>query len=685
MLNPDVLKRWIDKWVAPAPQNQSAPHDETVTLEDWQKISARGVIPPGTTINSRFKIRGPLTTGGMGLICLAEDLHLQLPVVIKFVLPQYVFDREFDARFEREAKALARVNHANVVMVYEYGKHEEQAFIAMGYVRGKSLRELLNNGEPFSTARVIDIGMQICAGLDQAHRAGVTHRDIKPSNLLIGKRDQVTIIDFGIAKMEGTTQYTLTGKQPGTLDYMSPEQARGEKLDLRSDIFSLGVVLYELLAGRRPFQGQYDPAVRYALEYGTPEPLAKHNPQVTVGLQRLMDKALAKAPDQRYQRLEEMWRDLKTEKERPTAIAVLPPDAPSLERTLLQAGPFKMALPPSTTAALDSPEGIVAPESKFYVERDGDKAILEEVGRQGATIIILGPQKIGKSCLLARLRLFAERLGKKFALVNFRQIDAETFRDTEGFYRRFCALIAEALEMEVRLDEHWKPDLSNNDRCSRYVSRYILKTLKTPVVLALDDVDRLFEAAFRDNFFGMLRSWHSNRAIEPIWKQLDLALVTAAEPNRFIRNRQQSPFNVGRSIELEDFTPLQVVELNRLHNSPLNKKEEEKLFDLVGGHPYLVRLALYGVAAKQYEAAELFAKATDDNGPFGEHLQYLMQQLSDQPELLAGLKQIIRQQSSADDDVYYHLHAMGLVVRRDKYVVVPRCKLYGEYFREVIQ
>jgi len=679
MLNSDKLKDLFSK-------REQEDGEATVTLHE-RRGSLAGGFQRDTIINSRFKIHSLMKAGvgGMGMVYRAIDQHLNIDIVIKFVLPQHANDQEFAARFEREAKYLAKVNHPNVVMIYEYSKYEEEPFIAMGYVEGSSLRELLDKGEKFSVPRVLDMGLQICDGLRQAHRVRLIHRDIKPSNLLLGKRERVTIIDFGIARMEGATQRTMIGFQPGTLHYMSPEQARGEKLDQRSDIFSVGIVLYELFTGQRPFEGQYNQTERDALEKRAPEPLIKYNPNTTVGLQRIIDKALEKEAARRYQQIEEMWRDLKEEQEHPTPIASLPKAATTIfEPTQLRQSPAD--LPTSLlNPTFESPEDIVTPESGFYIERDGDQAVWEEVSQSGRTIILLGPQKIGKSCLLARLSTFAHKIGKRFAWVNFRDIDQETLKEADAFYRRFCALIAEALGLEERLDEHWSEnDVSLNFRCSQYVSRYILETIKAPVILALDDVDRVFAAttAVRNNFFSMLRAWHSDRARKSIWKQLDLILVSAAEPNYFIQSQEQSPFNVGRSVELTDFTPEQVAELNRLHGALLNEKETAELISLVGGHPYLVRLALYQVAAKAYTPAVLFDQASDDRGPFGEHLQRLWRQVSNEPQLIHGLQEIIRQRTCADPQIFYRLHAMGLVVRRQKNGIGPRCKLYSSYFRE---
>lgn len=678
MLNLDKLK---DLFVKHEPETGGS----TLTLPEQQRGSLAGGFPRDTVVNSRFKIHSLLKAGGMGRVYRAVDQRLEIDVVIKFVLPQDYDNEEFAARFEREARYLAKVNHPNVVMIYEYSTYAEEPFIAMGYVEGSSLRELLDKNEKFSVPRVLDIGLQICDGLGQTHRIGLTHRDIKPSNLLLDKRERVTIIDFGIARMEGTAQRTMIGSQPGTMNYMSPEQSRGEKLDQRSDIFSVGIVLYELLAGQRPFEAQYDDARREALEKRAPEPLIKYNPDTTTGLQRIINQALEKEAARRYQQIEDMWRDLKEEREHPTPIASLPKAAATIfESTQLRQKPAD--LPVSLQhPTFESPEDIVTAESSFYIEREGDQAMLEEVSLAGRTIILLGPQKIGKSSLLTRLNAFAPRIGKRFAWVNFRDLDPETLGEANAFYRRFCALIAEALGLPDRLDEHWSESgVSLNFRCSQYVSRYILETVQAPVILALDDVDRIFATTttVRNNFFSMLRAWHSDRARKPIWKQLDLILVSAAEPNYFIQSKEQSPFNVGRSVELTDFTPEQVSELNRRHGTLLNEKEIAALFTLAGGHPYLVRLALYQVATKAYTPAALFDQASDDSGPFGEHLQRLWRQISKEPQLVTGLREIIRQRSCADPEIFYRLHAMGLVVRREKNAILPRCKLYSSYFRE---
>ncbi|NJM71458.1 MAG: TIR domain-containing protein [Scytonema sp. RU_4_4] len=340
--------------------------------------------------------------------------------------------------------------------------------------------------------------------------------------------------------------------------------------------------------------------------------------------------------------------------------------------------PFSSAQP----VALEMPEGTMDSQSAFYVERSSDAIALTTIAQRGVTIAIKGPRQVGKSSLLIRAIEAAVNAGKRVAFLDFQLFDKAALTDAELFFRGFCSWLTYELEMEDRVEEYWKTPLGNSQRCTRYVQRHILKELgKKSLVLAMDEVDKVFDADFRNDFFGMLRSWHNSRATTPIWKQLDLTLVTSTEPYQLIDDLNQSPFNVGQVISLQDFTPEQVADLNHRHGSPLNSSEERQLILLLSGHPYLVRRALYLVATQQISTTELFANTTADSGPFGEHLRRHLSLLHDKTELIQGLLQIIRQNTCEDKRIFWRLRGAGLVCEEGR-VVLPRCQLYAEYFRE---
>ena len=243
--------------------------------------------------------------------------------------------------------------------------------------------------------------------------------------------------------------------------------------------------------------------------------------------------------------------------------------------------------------------------------------------------------------------------------------------------------MSEDLELEDRVDEYWQTNNSHIQRCTRYMSRYILKELGSPLVLVMDEVDKVFDKPFRSDFFGMLRNWHSRRAMSYIWNNLDLVLVASTEVYQLIDDLIQSPFNVGQVIELEDFTSEQVADLNRRHGSPLNPSEEKQLMVLLGGHPFLVRWALYLVASGQISSSDLFAHATDEDGPFGNHLRHNLSLLHDKQELIQGLLEIITHNTCTDRLVFWRLRGAGLVRSSGK-TVTTRCQLYADYFRDVL-
>jgi hypothetical protein len=353
-------------------------------------------------------------------------------------------------------------------------------------------------------------------------------------------------------------------------------------------------------------------------------------------------------------------------------------------RRLLQiseATPLPSPFPAAQPATLELPEGTMDPQSAFYVVRRSDEIALETIGRQGVTITMKGPRQMGKSSLLLRTMAAATTGGKRVAFLDFQLFERAALAHADRFFRQFCALLTHKLKMEERVEEYWSLDLGNSQCCTLYVSDYLLQESSRPLVLAMDEVESIFDTDFRSDFFSMLRSWHNSRAFEPIWKQIDLMLVTSTEPYQLIENLNQSPFNVGEVIDLADFTPEQVADLNRRHSAPFAPHEEQRLLALLGGHPYLVRRALYLVASRRLTAVDLFATATADRGPFGDHLRYHLFRLHDKPALVEGLLQAIHQGACPDERVFFRLRGAGLV-RREGGAVLPRCQLYADYFRE---
>ncbi len=245
----------------------------------------------------KYRVERRLGEGGMGTVYLAHDEGIDRHVAIKLLRAD---DDDMRRRFRGEARSVGRLKHPNIVTVYDYSDFEGSPCIVMEYVEGETLAGLIKRGDPFPDARKLQLIEQVCRGLAYAHRAGIVHRDIKPSNLMVDHEGTIKIVDFGIART-GERGLTLTGKVVGTLAYMAPEQARGEPVDRRSDIFAVGLVLYEFLCGRSAFPGDSDYSIINRIVTGDPEPFRHPDAALSELIIPVIDIALAKAPDKRYQ------------------------------------------------------------------------------------------------------------------------------------------------------------------------------------------------------------------------------------------------------------------------------------------------------------------------------------------------------------------------------------------------
>jgi serine/threonine protein kinase/Flp pilus assembly protein TadD len=267
----------------------------------------------GRTV-SHYRILEKLGGGGMGVVYKAQDLRLDRPVALKFLPPELTRDSEAKQRFIYEAKSASALDHPNICTIHELGETEEgQVFIVMACYDGETLRKRMEHG-PLAMEQAVTLAMQIAAGLAEAHKGGIVHRDIKPANVIITGDGTAKIIDFGLAKLAGQARLTKTGSVVGTVVYMSPEQARGEEVDVRTDIWSLGVVIYEMLAGRSPFAAEHEQAVLYRILNEDPAPLTTYRQELPAEIVRIVERALQKEAVARYPSALELLHDLRLSK-----------------------------------------------------------------------------------------------------------------------------------------------------------------------------------------------------------------------------------------------------------------------------------------------------------------------------------------------------------------------------------
>ncbi len=268
-------------------------------------------ISKDALIAGKYRIIGDLGRGGMGIVYKAEDIRLQRTVALKFLPPELIHIPEIRDRFRQEAKAAAALDHPHICTIYDFDQAEDRAFISMAFVEGRSLRERIDSG-PLEVEEALKIAAQVAEGLAEAHGKGIVHRDIKSANIMVTPKGQAKVMDFGLARVAGATLVTQEGTTMGTVSYMSPEQARGEKVDHRTDIWSFGVVLYEMLTGELPFKGEQSQAVIYAILKEKPRPLTSSRPGLPPAIEQVVFKALEKDPEKRYQRFEEVLDDLRS-------------------------------------------------------------------------------------------------------------------------------------------------------------------------------------------------------------------------------------------------------------------------------------------------------------------------------------------------------------------------------------
>ncbi len=377
----------------------------------------------GKTI-SHYKILEHLGGGGMGVVYKAEDIRLRRLVALKFLPAAFSLDPDAKARFRHEAEAASALDHPNICIVHDIDETADgQIFICMACYEGETLKKKLEQG-PLPLHDAIDIALQVARGLQAAHEAGMVHRDIKPANIMVTAKNEVKILDFGVAKLAGQAILTRTGSTVGTAAYVSPEQVWGEEVDRRSDIFSLGVVLYEMITGRRPFRGEHEAAITYSLMNETPEPLARYKADVSGELQRLIDKSLAKERENRYQHIDEMLVDLrKAQQESPSAprskwelrkIPLLVGAGLAVVALLVLAYIFllpKPAPPPDKSVAVLPFQNLSAEGPHSYFAPGLHDELLTQLSKVGTLKVISRTSVMGYEGTKTSLRQIAQELG----------------------------------------------------------------------------------------------------------------------------------------------------------------------------------------------------------------------------------------------------------------------------------
>ena len=365
------------------------------------------------------------------------------------------------------------------------------------------------------------------------------------------------------------------------------------------------------------------------------------------------------------------------------------PPAPPAKGSRLMPRP---AAPPASVPApaaggvraLEPLAGAVPLDSKFYLIRPADVELRKSLSHHDSIILIKGARQMGKTSLLARGLQFARERGAKVVLTDFQKFNASNFENVGSLHLTLAESLADQLNLGVLPSETWDQRRGANVNLERYIRREVLGKISAPLVWGLDEVDRLFSCTFGSEVFGLFRAWHNERALDPSgpWSHLSLAIAYATEAHLFITDINQSPFNVGTRLVLEDFWPEQVAELNQRYHSPLKDKDEANRFvRLLSGQPFLVQRGLFELAKKKITLAAFEDKAPRDEGIYGDHLRRILVLLAKDHTLTDVMRGVLEGRPCPSPESFYRLRSAGVIAGNAPADARPRCELYTIYLK----
>jgi DNA-binding winged helix-turn-helix (wHTH) protein len=336
-------------------------------------------------------------------------------------------------------------------------------------------------------------------------------------------------------------------------------------------------------------------------------------------------------------------------------------------------------------AELEPVGGAMPLDSKLYITRPADEHFRAAIARRDSIVLIKGARQVGKTSLLARGLQQAREVGSRIVLTDLQMLNEADLASVETLFLALAELIAYRLDLDGCPRETWDPLHSPNFNFECYLQRQALGASPTPIVWGVDEVDRLFSRPFASEVFGLFRSWHNARSLDPEgpWRRLTLVMAYATEAHLFITDLNQSPFNVGTRITLDDFTPEQIADLNLRYGAPLNTDGDlRRYFGLVGGNPYLAQRGLHEMAQQRLALGELEALAARDDGPFGDHLRRMLAALAQDQTLRQAMIAVIDGGGCPTTESFYRLRSAGLIAGDSANDARPRCKLYSSYLRD---